>query len=208
MQSLLYISLWTSVNISIALALSGRVYIFAAGHLCSCVAAVCQSWTERPLWGPSKAQWGVDSTNLNSAQCTAIVKRWFRQSLPLARHCNSTDLLLFHKIRLQLCEAWSPPVQYVCTIHEEQALPVSSPSLLLPRAQGSRPQSVYYRPAAGGGICVKTAKNMEMCPSANYAQEDMIFLPRIGMLPKLGNRGGVAKKPSYGREGGEQVKEK
>ena len=42
--------------------------------------------------------------------------------------------------------------------------------------------------------------------SANYAQENMIFLPRR-MLPKLGNRG-VAEMPSNGRKEGEQVKPK
>ena len=51
---------------------------------------------------------------------------------------------------------------------------------------------------------------MEMCPSANYAQEDMIFLPRR-MLPKLGKRWVAgrwcSKRPSCGREG-EQVKGK
>ena len=71
-------------------------------------------------------------------------------------------------------------------LHAQCLVPVVPPPP--PLALGFPPLSVYCRPKAGCGICVKTAKNMEMCPSANYAQEDMIFLPRIGMLPKLGNR--------------------
>ena len=75
---------------------------------------------------------------------------------------------------------------------EDQALPPPPPP-----AQGSTPQSVYYRPAAAAcGICVKTAKNMEMWPTANYGRRkhDLLAEKNVAQIRQHGwLDGGVAK---------------